>query len=641
MRAKRKGLNPFKISIIYFLAFFLVLFHQADKLALWLDDQGEYGEAAASFLREAVIPHGPAQMKDFEDQLLAAWPDVSVGAKFASQDKAWPANEKRHVKVDSSFEAQDDPLPFTVESTPEAATASLITTPVPVPLSTHAPQQDERLITLPNFKKVLLLGDSMMLEGIGPPLQRLLKEQPGLEVSRDGRYGTGLCRLDVFDWLAYFDQMLLKYSPELIIITLGANDPQDIVEPGKKRVFFGSDDWNTMYGQRVQDLLKRAADKNASVFWLGLPIMGREAYGEKIANINKITQEACEATANCRFWDAWLSVADKDNKYTVYSTDAAGKHVRIRAKDSIHLTESGGEIMAEKFFTALKTWASFGAEENLLASSAPQEIAPAAGSLENEGLQEAVLEVVSFYSPARAKETAFYVARPKVSDEKIPLVFLLHGAWDNYQSWIKHGQKEILALAAKHNIMLIMPDGEPFGWYLNGRQTPIEAYLIDELLPYALKNYAVDKNRLGILGLSMGGHGAFTLALKHDGLFKAVGSMSGVMDITRHAGPAKIDQSLKLQDALGPYENNQALWQQNSAYWLTVNNPQRLKDVALIFSVGKSDKLVLKENQIYHQLLLDLGLQHQYDEVAGAHDWQFWLSQLPLQLEYFAQHLVK
>jgi len=59
----------------------------------------------------------------------------------------------------------------------------------------------------------------------------------------------------------------------------------------------------------------------------------------------------------------------------------------------------------------------------------------------------------------------------------------------------------------------------------------------------------------GVMGMSMGGHGSFVLALRHPGSFASVSSMSGVMDITRHP-----DQ-WKIRDVLGPMNANKALGQ--------------------------------------------------------------------------------
>ncbi|MDR0356601.1 MAG: DUF459 domain-containing protein, partial [Deltaproteobacteria bacterium] len=194
------------------------------------------------------------------------------------------------------------------------------------------------------FKRVLLAGDSMMLDGLGPPLERHFKAKEGLFVTRQGRYSTGLCRLDYFDWLAYFPELLSSYEPDLVIITIGANDTQDIVLEGRKRHLVGSDGWKETYAQRVGELLLKAAEANSSVLWLGLPIMGREPYNSRVKIINEVAQTVCEAAPNCFFWDSTRSLT-KDGQYSAFATSSDGRHVKVRQKDSIHLTEAGGKIM--------------------------------------------------------------------------------------------------------------------------------------------------------------------------------------------------------------------------------------------------------------------------------------------------------
>ena len=77
-------------------------------------------------------------------------------------------------------------------------------------------------------------------------------------------------------------------------------------------------------------------------------------------------------------------------------------------------------------------------------------------------------------------------------------------------------------------------------------------------MPYVERAFPVLPKR-GVMGMSMGGHGSFVLALRHPGSFASVSSMSGVMDITRHP-----DQ-WKIRDVLGPMNANKALWQSYSA----------------------------------------------------------------------------
>lgn len=82
---------------------------------------------------------------------------------------------------------------------------------------------------------MLPVGDPMMMGGFGPVLQRILRKHPDLEVVREGGYSTGLSRQDYFGWPVQLEKLVEKYSPDMAVICMGANDPQDIIDKNRKR----------------------------------------------------------------------------------------------------------------------------------------------------------------------------------------------------------------------------------------------------------------------------------------------------------------------------------------------------------------------------------------------------------------------
>ena len=81
----------------------------------------------------------------------------------------------------------------------------------PSPKATGATQPAK--ITRIKPKKVLIAGDSMILEGFGFALERALKKFPGLSVVRAGKYSTGLSRPDYFDWMPYLRELSRRMPP--------------------------------------------------------------------------------------------------------------------------------------------------------------------------------------------------------------------------------------------------------------------------------------------------------------------------------------------------------------------------------------------------------------------------------------------
>lgn len=596
----------------------LVSFHQAGRVADWLDDlalahEGLVSEMAlktSAVIRARVDPYGP-------NQLNRAW-DRFLGSAAPGPQKS--------VRIRPSSPPDSSP--------PAQSYAAL-------PPSPPRPSPPARPARLFNPTRVLLLGDSMMLEGLGPQIQRALKKYEGLTVNRDGRYGTGLTRLDNFDWLAYFDQMLDKYRPDLIILTLGANDPQDMVDQGR-RINVGDEEWTAIYAGRVADLLARAEARRVRIFWIGLPVMGLEPYGRRVIHINQVVEAVCKVAPNCRYWDSRHAVADSEGRYVAFWSDGLDKSVRIRARDSIHLTEDGGRMMAEKFLAETSGWADYRQNNKPGAALGPvsalKPLAPSAGEGEDEGGETlAGVSEHKLYSPARGRETVYILAEPRGPGVR-PVVLMLHGAWDGARTWREHlGDETLAKWADRWGLILVMADGEPFGWYVDGRESAIETYLMEELLPHLGRTHPeMDQSRLAVVGLSMGGHGALTLALKHPQKFRAVGSLSGVTDPAAHAGDRPLHRQLKIEEALGPAGPEGSLWRERGAAGLTEKCPKNLAGRPLILSVGREDRLTLAENRAYHQLLNRLKISHVYRERPGGHDWPYWAGELPAQLEYIS-----
>lgn len=75
--------------------------------------------------------------------------------------------------------------------------------------------------------------------------------------------------------------------------------------------------------------------------------------------------------------------------------------------------------------------------------------------------------------------------------------------------------------------------GQGAGFYLDAT-TPafagwnLETWIVDELPRLVEAEFAVDRERRSILGHSMGGHGAMTLALRHPGRYRAVSAFAPI-----------------------------------------------------------------------------------------------------------------
>lgn len=565
-------------------------------------------------------------------------PSLPVAMPLQNLEKPAPALPK------TAMTHSPDPFPAPIESVPPEPGQDTEVRSVP-PAGQTPPQNTLTPPALPNApSKVLIVGDSLIMEGFGPVLQRNLRARNDLEVVREGKYSTGLSRPDQLDWPEHLRVLVQKHHPEIIIVCLGANDPQDIIDADKKRHITGSPSWQAIYRARAEKFLQIAESEGASVIWSGLPVMGRENYDKRIRILSDVQRTACENSARCLFVDNRRTLAGPHGEYLNFAVDEQGRHVRLRYKDKIHVTEDGGKRLAAVLIPALETTLKQRRElpsAQRQTASQPQPLpCSVPGTSENRTGQRAPVNVkkLSLTSRYLDREVTYYAflpgEDPNRPQERFPFVVLLHGAGGSQEDWKNQAGDLLAEQVDKQGVAVLVPTAGPYSWYadssldIRGRAG---SFILDELLPHAERHLPLSPRR-GIAGLSMGGHGAFTLSLRHPGLFASVSSMSGVMDITRHP------EQWRIKDIFGPLKSNRAAWEAHSAFFLLrALNPESAP--AMLVSIGLDDARIIDENRAFRDRAGRLGLKLAYRELPGRHDWKFWRQELPVHLEFHSRAL--
>ncbi len=211
------------------------------------------------------------------------------------------------------------------------------------------------------------------------------------------------------------------------------------------------------------------------------------------------------------------------------------------------------------------------------------------------------------------------------------LTFILHGYSGSAFDW--PGNTDLQSLADRFAMVLVCPDGGYDSWYLDSPKVPdsqYESHIIKELYPEIRRRYAVDGKREShfITGLSMGGHGALFLAIRHPEIFGAAASMSGGVDLTYSTKDWEIAQKI------GRFEEQPENWQKYSVTNMT--EALRNADLPLLIDCGTED-FFLEINRKFHEKLLNAGIAHFYIEAPGGHTWEYWVRALPLHLQFFQQ----
>lgn len=214
-------------------------------------------------------------------------------------------------------------------------------------------------------------------------------------------------------------------------------------------------------------------------------------------------------------------------------------------------------------------------------------------------------------------------------DAKFPTVYLLNGYSGDYKTYIER-MPRIKDAANQYGMILVMPDGRD-SWYWDSpidSTMQMETFFIKDLIPYIDANYptlpVADKR--AISGLSMGGHGAMWLGLRHPDVFKNVASMSGGVDIR------PFPKNWKMAKRLGTKEANPEVWEQHTVINLvpTLKNGEQ----NILFDCGKDDFFAEVNNNL-HKALDEQGIDHDYIVRPGKHTIQYWRNSVLYHLLFF------
>ena len=243
------------------------------------------------------------------------------------------------------------------------------------------------------------------------------------------------------------------------------------------------------------------------------------------------------------------------------------------------------------------------------------------------------VDTVSVYSNSMQKTIKAVIIKPDNYDStstRFPVVYLLHGYGGYYSNWIIR-VPELKNYADTYQLLIVCPDGEAGSWYFD---SPVdsayryETHVASEVVDYTDKHYrtVADKDHRAITGLSMGGHGALFLGLRHEDVFGAAGSMSGGVDLSGTKN--KYDLVKRIGDTITHAKE----WHDLTV----INLVERYTNTGLkiIFDCGDKD-FFLDANRSLHQKMLLLKIPHEYIERPGMHNWDYWRNAVPFQLLFF------
>ncbi len=187
---------------------------------------------------------------------------------------------------------------------------------------------------------------------------------------------------------------------------------------------------------------------------------------------------------------------------------------------------------------------------------------------------------------------------PQAERRPVPVVWYLSGLTCNWSNVME--KAGLQRVAAELGLMVVAPDtsprgddvpddsaydlGQGAGFYLTATQAPwakhfrMDQYITEELPTLIAENFNADMTRQGIMGHSMGGHGALTLHLKNPDTYRSVSAFAPIV------APARVPWGEKAFTAyLGDNRDN---WKQYDATELVTDRPSKAH---ILIDQGEAD----------------------------------------------------
>ena len=238
----------------------------------------------------------------------------------------------------------------------------------------------------------------------------------------------------------------------------------------------------------------------------------------------------------------------------------------------------------------------------------------------------------TFYSRYLAADAEFIVTLPEraPAEEPLPVLWVLHGAFadgvDNHslmsieRETVKRGMAAVFP-SVYHGFYMDMAHGEK--WY---------SYLSLELLPYVrrtFRRFSTSREDNYILGLSMGGYGAYKWAVNEPETFSAAGSCSSplnmhlVMNRLEHGQhPGGHD----LYDAFGSAA--QVGGSRDDVFFVLRSLLASGRPCPRLYAVCGMEDFAWEENALARDALREMNAPLTFVQDHGEHTNEFWDSHL-------------
>lgn len=207
-------------------------------------------------------------------------------------------------------------------------------------------------------------------------------------------------------------------------------------------------------------------------------------------------------------------------------------------------------------------------------------------------------------------------------DNKLPVLFLLHGGGGNESDWLRFTRIE--ELAERKKLIIVCPTGQNSSYSNMAFGAKWFDYITEEVYDFvhAVFPASTEYKDNYIAGLSMGGYGTMKAALRCPEKYSYAASLSGAANIVQQYVEDKFVAKLDGFPIFG--DKDKAIGGENDLFALATKLRESGKRMPTFYSACGTEDFTYEGNVQLRDHMKELGFDLTWVEGPGAHTWDFW-----------------
>ena len=243
-----------------------------------------------------------------------------------------------------------------------------------------------------------------------------------------------------------------------------------------------------------------------------------------------------------------------------------------------------------------------------------------------------ILNEVNFFSETLGMRSSMYVLLPQYQllagakrKSKYRTLYLLHGHSDDHTAWMRWSSIEKYAQGL--NLAVVMP-AVHLSFYSDMVYGGKYWQFISEEVPAVVRNmFPLSTNRKDnfVAGLSMGGYGAFKLALTYPERYAAAASLSGAVDIREVVkAHGRSEDKIWLAGMRNVFGNLSKVPGSKHDLFALAKKIAKVPLKPRLYQCCGTEDFLHADNIRFRDVVHKLPLDLTYEEGPGDHNWAYW-----------------